>query len=206
MWAGIGILVCLLAMTCPAQSPANSTPKTLKWYKGNTHTHTLNSDGDSSPDAVVAWYRDNGYNFLFITDHEFVTAVGPLNQSFGKANEFLVISGQEITDKLNKKPYHVNALGISEAIMPQNGKTIAENLQLNIDNVRNAGGVPQINHPNFGWALTADDIKQAKNVSLMEVYNGPPLVNNLGGGGSPGTEDIWDSLLTAGIKIYGGWV
>lgn len=22
-----------------------------QWYRGNTHTHTLNSDGDSSPDG-----------------------------------------------------------------------------------------------------------------------------------------------------------
>ena len=36
----------------------------LKWYKGNTHTHTINSDGDSTPDEVVRWYRQHGYNFL----------------------------------------------------------------------------------------------------------------------------------------------
>jgi hypothetical protein len=29
----------------------------LHWYKGNTHTHTLNSDGDSTPDEMVRWYR-----------------------------------------------------------------------------------------------------------------------------------------------------
>ena len=27
----------------------------LRWYKGNTHTHTLNSDGDSTPDEVARW-------------------------------------------------------------------------------------------------------------------------------------------------------
>ena len=29
-----------------------------RWYKGNTHTHTVNSDGDSTPDEVVRWYRE----------------------------------------------------------------------------------------------------------------------------------------------------
>ena len=45
-----------------------------RWYKGNTHTHTLNSDGDSTPDDVVRWYREHGYQFLVLTDHNFLTA------------------------------------------------------------------------------------------------------------------------------------
>src|SRR5687768_12129771 len=45
------------ATTAGAQEPA---PSALRWFKGNTHTHTLNSDGDSPPDVVVRWYRENG--------------------------------------------------------------------------------------------------------------------------------------------------
>lgn len=187
--------------TCMGQGGV--ADRTAKWYKGNTHTHTSTSDGDSTPEAVVKWYRDNKYNFLFLTDHEVITPVEPLNQQFGKTGEFLVISGQEVTDRLNKKPYHVNALGVDQVTMPKNGKTVVENLQQNIDAIRALGGVPQINHPNFGWALTADDIRQVKNVMLMEIYNGHPLVNNLGGGGSPGAEEIWDALLSGGKLIYG---
>ena len=29
-----------------------------KWYKGNTHTHTWWSDGDSPPETVVKWYKE----------------------------------------------------------------------------------------------------------------------------------------------------
>ena len=46
-----------------------------RWFKGNTHTHTLNSDGDSTPDEVVRWYRDHSYHFLVLTDHNFLTDV-----------------------------------------------------------------------------------------------------------------------------------
>ena len=35
-----------------------------EWYKGNTHSHTVNSDGDSSPDAVARWYMEHHYNFV----------------------------------------------------------------------------------------------------------------------------------------------
>lgn len=43
-----------------------------RWYKGQTHTHTLWSDGDGAPELAVAWYKDRGYDFLSITDHNVV--------------------------------------------------------------------------------------------------------------------------------------
>ncbi|MGB7068049.1 MAG: CehA/McbA family metallohydrolase [Pyrinomonadaceae bacterium] len=175
----------------------------LRWFKGNTHTHTINSDGDSTPDDVVKWYREHGYNFLVLTDHEFVTNVVGLNSLHGKASHFLVISGQEITDSFNKKPHHANGLGLQKAIMPQKGDSVVSTIQRDVDAIREADGVPQINHPNFGWALNAESLRQVNNVSLFEVYNGHPLVNNVGGGDSPGTEEIWDTVLSAGKLIYG---
>ncbi|MGZ5442768.1 MAG: hypothetical protein ACXW5U_18720 [Thermoanaerobaculia bacterium] len=32
----------------------------LVWLKGNLHTHTAMSDGDSTPQEMAAWYRDHG--------------------------------------------------------------------------------------------------------------------------------------------------
>jgi hypothetical protein len=45
------------------------TPKVDGWWKGNTHTHTWWSDGDRPPESVSAWYREHGYNFLVLSDH-----------------------------------------------------------------------------------------------------------------------------------------
>ena len=185
-------------------SIAVGQPSSLRWYKGNTHTHTKNSDGDSPPANVVKWYADHKYNFLFITDHEFLTPVAPLNDQFGKPGEFVVMQAQEVTDSFDKKPHHVNGLGLTRVCLPaKSSASSAANIQANVDCIRTVGGVPQINHPNFGWALTAAEIRKVKDVSLIEIYNGHPLVNNLGGGGSPGAEEIWDTLLTSGMKIYG---
>jgi hypothetical protein len=177
--------------------------QTLNWYKGNTHTHTLNSDGDSTAVDVAKWYRENGYNFVFITDHEHVTNVASLNDLHGKAGTFIVIGGQEVTDSYDKKPYHINALGISKVVMPNRLPGAVETLQRNIDDVVRAGGIAQVNHPNFGWALTADHLIKLQNYTLLEIHNGHPLVNNLGGGGMPGAEAIWDSVLTSGKLVFG---
>ncbi len=175
----------------------------LKWYKGNTHTHTLNSDGDSMPDDVAKWYRQHGYNFLFITDHEYVTNVGPLNDLLGKTDSFLLIGGQEVTDSFERKPHHINALGIAGVVMPNRLPGTVETMQKNINDVRASGGIAQVNHPNFGWALTAEHLIKLEGYSLLEIHNGHPLVNNLGGGGMPGAEELWDAVLSSGKAVYG---
>jgi predicted metal-dependent phosphoesterase TrpH len=178
-------------------------PSDVKWYKGNTHTHTLNTDGRDVPYDVAKWYRENGYNFVVITDHEYITNVTPLNDLLGRTGSFLVISGQEVTDRSEEKPIHSNGLGLTRAIMPSKLANKVASLQKNIDNIRAAGGIPQLNHPNFGWALSAAEIKQLKGLRLMEIYNGHPMVNNLGGGpGFPSAEMIWDELLTSGMTIF----
>ena len=177
--------------------------QTLNWYKGNTHTHTLNSDGDSTPADVIRWYRETRYNFVFLTDHEYINNVDALNGVYGKPGSFVVLSGQEITDSFDKKPYHINALGISKVIMPSKLPGAVETLQRNIDEVNTAGGVAQVNHPNFGWALTADQLIKLQNYSLLEIHNGHPLVNNKGGGGNPSAEEIWDAVLSSGKLVFG---
>jgi len=45
------------------------------WYKGNTHCHTTESDGELPPRAVVWCYQTLGYDFLAITDHNKITIV-----------------------------------------------------------------------------------------------------------------------------------
>ena len=40
-----------------------------RFYKGNTHTHTLWSDGTAAPELVADWYQRNGYQFLVLSDH-----------------------------------------------------------------------------------------------------------------------------------------
>jgi hypothetical protein len=173
------------------------------WYKGNTHTHTLNSDGDSTPDDVVRWYRSHGYQFLVLTDHNFLTSVDGLNALHGADGKFLVVRGEEVSDTFGGKAIHVNGLDVSRRVEPQHGSSVVDVIQRNVDAVRAADGVPHVNHPNFEWAVTADDLRQVEHNKLLEIFNGHPMVNNLGGGGVPGLEAAWDTILTSGKLIYG---
>ena len=175
----------------------------MHWYKGNTHTHTINNGGDSTPDEVVRWYRTHGYQFLVLTDHNFLTRVDGLNAVHGAEEKFLVVQGEEVTSISQNKPVHVNGLDVQQLVEAYNGATIVETLQRNIDNIRAASGIPHINHPNFGWAVTSEDLRTARNYKLFEIHNGHPTVNNEGGGGVPGLEEVWDRILTNGMIVYG---
>ncbi len=173
-----------------------------RWLKGNTHTHTSNTDGDSSPDTVVRWYKEHGYYFVVISDHDSLTPVEGLNGLFGTPGRFLVLSGVEVTDRFEGKPVHLIGVGVREAVTPQGGATVQEMLERDAKAIRAAGGVPHANHPNFGWALTSENIALAPSLKHFELWNGHPLVNNRGGGGAYSTEEIWDQMLSSGRLIY----
>ena len=198
-------IVVALAALVPAHAAAqaSSAAPAPRWYKGNTHTHTLNSDGDSTPDDVVRWYREHGYAFLVLTDHNFLTATDALNALHGADGQFLVIRGEEVTSSFEKAPLHVNGLDVSRGSGAQTGSSVVDVLQHAVDAIRAAGGVPHINHPNFRWAITREQLQQVRNNRLFEIYNGHPQVNNAGGGGVPGLEEVWDAILSSGTMLYG---
>jgi hypothetical protein len=197
LFSALTSLLWLVAAQSTAPAP------TGRWYKGNLHTHTVNSDGDSSPDEVVRWYKEHRYDFLVLTDHNYFTAVDGLNAVFAADDKFLVVRGEEVTDRFGDKPIHINAIQPASIISPQGGRSVLDVIQRNVNAIRRVQGIPSINHPNFGWAITTEDLTRVENDRLLEVYNGHPQVNNLGGGGSPGLEQMWDAVLTSGHVIYG---
>ncbi len=64
-------IVCLLVCLSADQTPADEAHGAAqpRWWKGNLHTHSLWSDGDQFPEMIGDWYRERGYNFLALTDH-----------------------------------------------------------------------------------------------------------------------------------------
>lgn len=172
-----------------------------RWFRGNTHTHTTESDGDSPPEVVAQWYRDHGYDFLVLSDHNVFT--DPRTLAHLVDSTFLLIPGEEVTAAFRSAPVHVNGLNLPGVVEPRTAETLVGTVQANVDAVRDVDGVPHINHPNFRWALSAEVIAQVTNDRLLEIFNGHPEVHNSGGGGRPSLEEIWDDLLTRGMRIYG---
>jgi hypothetical protein len=124
---------------------------------------------------------------------------------------FLLIPSEEITDK----NVHVNATNIQELILPDKtldtttSPQIIKALQHAFDAVhaqRMRTGVPMfahLNHPNFKWAITAEELMQIDHEQFFEVYNGHPTVFNLGDELHAGTERVWDIVLAERLSHLG---
>jgi hypothetical protein len=193
--------LCLAAALLTAQG--DGATRASRWYKGNLHTHTLNSDGDSTPNDVATWYREHRYHFLVLSDHNFLTEIDGLNAVHAAKEKFLLIPGEEVTDSFGGTPVHVNAYDPGAFVQPAHGQSLVETIQRNVDAIRAVKGLPSLNHPNFGWAATSKDLLEIRDLNMFEVYNGHPGVNNPGGGGFESLDQMWDVLLTAGRKVHG---
>lgn len=217
----LAVLAAVLAPAAGAQEGARDGGGAPAWYRGNTHVHTLNSDGNHAPAEVARWYVEHGYDFLVITDHEHVTDPAPLNSLHGATGKFLVVAGQEITQQVADSTHagglrqaHVNGIGISRVVRPLGERGIARGVSVAqayahaLAEVRAAGGIAQVNHPNFRWSIRPEDMAHLPDSTLFEVWNAQPRINNLGGSDGAGntslsTEALWDTLLTRGRLLYG---
>jgi hypothetical protein len=93
---------------------------------------------------------------------------------------------------------HINTSNITQVIPPAGGATVREamenNLRAILEHEKSHGRevLPHLNHPNFGYAITAEDLAAVVSERFFEVYNGHPGVNHLGDAQHPGVERIWD--------------
>jgi hypothetical protein len=137
--------------------------------------------------------------------------LGEFRPKFEEPGRFLMIQSEEITGK----SVHINATNIREVILPYtaNDTTTSEGvfkaMQYVVSAVneqRKRTGVPMfphINHPNFKWAITAEEMMQLEGERFFEVYNGHPLVFNGGDATHAGTDRVWDILLTERLAVLG---
>ena len=125
---------------------------------------------------------------------------------FEEEGKFLIIQSEEITDRFEDKPLHMNATNIQQMIDPQGGNSVVEVLQNNLDEVikqREGTGIPiipHVNHPNFYYAITVADMIALRGERFFEVYNGHPVVHNSGDSAHMSTEEMWDLINIAYLE------
>ena len=169
-----------------------------KWYKGNIHTHTNESDGDSDPKTVVNFFVEANYDFLVLSDHNHVTVL-----DYGNNHpDILMIPGEEVTVR---EPFniHMGAIGINSYVEPVYGNDSVDTIKANTNAIHAAGGIAVLNHPNYRWAVNHEMINKVKELKFFEVFNGDKATNNLGGEDVKSMEEMWDFLLSNGKLIYG---
>lgn len=227
-----------------------------RWWRGNLHTHTLWSDGDGFPEMVAEWYRNAGYQFLALSDHNVLsqgerwmrvkavderaktnafasylkrfgpdwveTRNGPARETLEvrlqpieeyralveERERFLMIQAEEITHAARDgRAIHMNAVNLLEVIAPRDGATVRETIATNLaaveESARRTGRevLVHVNHPNYKWGVTAEDLAAVVGEKFFEVWNGVEVDNDPGDEIHPSTDELWDIANT--IRLGG---
>jgi hypothetical protein len=127
---------------------------------------------------------------------------------FEEASRFLLVQAAEITGSAgNGRALHMNAINVMEVIPPQAGATIRDAIAQNFwavqESAKRSGREVQVhvNHPNYRWGVTAEDLAAIVDERFFEVWNGVDGDNDPGDELHPSTDEIWDIANT--IRIAG---
>lgn len=165
-----------------------------RWFKGNLHAHTTNSDGDLPPRLLVNEYKEGGYDFLSITDHGKLTNIQGLSTP-----HFLLIPGEEISVGASEEGrfYHIVGVNIRTKI-PVDDFDKDEDPQRVIELIHELDGLAIIAHP-YWSSLNYGDLAKLKGCVGVEVYN-TNCELTIGRGHST---VHWDNLLSMGHRYLG---
>ena len=142
-----------------------------RFYRGNLHGHSTNSDGDWSPAEYCRMYRRNGYDFVALTDHcmeRYGYAISDTRHF--RSDDFTTLIGAELhPGRIQSGTFwHLLAVGLPlDFETHREGDTGASVARRAVD----AGAFLAVPHPNW-FALTVEDFETLEVAHAVECYNG----------------------------------
>lgn len=132
------------------------------FYKGNFHSHTTRSDGWLSPEEVRNVYRQQGYDFLVLSDHRQLSEQAYMDRGM------LLMPGLEMDFTLPCEALHIVGFGMSEGFAKSRGWQIGP--QECIGAMRRYGGRAILAHPH--WSMnTLATLSALHDLTAAEIYN-----------------------------------
>ncbi|MBL8028215.1 MAG: hypothetical protein JNL74_17460 [Fibrobacteres bacterium] len=182
-------------------------------WKGNFHTHTTLSDGRETPEKVITLYKNAGYNFLALSDHELYFDT----DSFDSKN-FIMLGGIECAIDaypdnkwpIGKDRFTIHLHGIYDHSIDHKGARLShlqkierridtgiDSWQEQIDYMRKNNLIVFLNHPR--WSRIRPEYMLSMNGQIAtEVYNYGCAVAECTGE----SEYEWDYALRNGKKLF----
>lgn len=163
-----------------------------RWYRGNLHMHSTESDGKLSVSDAIAWYRQRGYDFISLTDHRKTVDTSAYNE-----DGFLVIPGTELDcdDWDRRAGYHI--VGVDIEPITQHPDTRKGPGQQLVDMITSHGGLAIMAHP-YWLGQEASDILAVEGAFGIEVFNTGCADN-----GKEYGMVHWDNVLDRGLRLWG---
>ncbi|MBE7069472.1 MAG: hypothetical protein E7386_03110 [Ruminococcaceae bacterium] len=136
-----------------------------KWFKGNLHMHTTDSDGRLDPVSAREEYRKRGFDFIAVTDHWRLSGNVP-----SRDGGMLELSGVEYDtgDMINTKIFHILGIGMDRPAFDKVDHNIPP--QEIIKAINAAGGIAILAHP--AWSImNPEDIEKCEGIAGAEIFN-----------------------------------
>ena len=153
----------------PAPAPRSVPGTGPGWYRGDLHVHTLHSDGKRTEREMLQAARAAGLDFINSSDHN--TSAATLNWGRHVPDDFLVMSGEEVTTRNG----HWLAVGLpAGSWIDWRYRAADGQLPRFTELVRSLGGMaiaahPFVPVPSIRWDFGAD----WAGLDAVEVWNGP---------------------------------
>jgi hypothetical protein len=152
-----------------------------RWHKGQLHCHTAESDGELSPQEVLALYRKLGFELVALADHNLVTRA---------SSSGILVIGQEYGRGSTESSGRGHMVGLNVYAFPNPGASA----QRRINRMASQGGVVFLSHPDTGVGWSTAVMRSLHSYVGIEVYNCNHDESAVG---------KWDELLTAGKRVWG---
>lgn len=149
-----------------------------RFFRGNLHTHSTRSDGALEPAEVCRRYRDEGYDFIALTDHFIGIYKYPIvdTRPF-RTPGFTTIPGAELHGgrQANDELWHILAVGLPADFAPPEAPHFrpvegAESGAALAARAREAGAFIAVAHPQWS-GLTLADARLIEAAHAVETYN-----------------------------------
>jgi hypothetical protein len=176
----------------------NSLPFELpgRFFRGNIHMHSNRSDGALNIDETVAMYRDNGYDFISVTDHFMEKFDFPITDTRQyRTRDFTTLIGAELHAPAleNGTIWHLVAVGLPDNFAPlandEDGPAIAKRAW-------DTGAFVGIAHPSW-YSMTMNDIRSVEHAHAIEVFNQASHMS----GDRGDSWQITDQVLAEGRRV-----
>ncbi len=141
-----------------------------KFYRGNLHTHSTNSDGAFSPAETCRMYKEAGYDFLSLSEHFMERFDYPISDTRDlRDDDFTTLIAAELHQgwMKNDDRWHLLAVGLPvDFEKPYDGETAAQIAQRAAD----TGAFIALVHPSWN-GMTVEDAKTIDCAHAVEIYN-----------------------------------
>ncbi|MFH8748902.1 CehA/McbA family metallohydrolase [Streptomyces rimosus] len=151
----------------PAYPPQRAKGRGRSWYRGDSHLHSVHSDGKRTPARIAALARAAGLDFITTTEHNTTSSHRAWEGLWG--DDLLILTGEEVTTRNG----HVVAMGTDPGVfIDWRYRARDDAFPRFARRIHRAGGLVIPAHPHAtcigcNWKFGYEE------ADAVEVWNGP---------------------------------